>query len=218
MPTTSRRSRPTLPLVRVDGLLARPFVGFAGATTVAGAAATSFTAGIIGHAVTLGGLAVLTATAPTWLRGGAFAAGMAWLLAQDRYEHLGSRFRDAMEVWTGGLDTWDPIRAATVAVVSAIVTLALAALAIAFVEVSRPTAGALGLIVTGGIAHQAGRVARRRLRELSRGDAEPALHIEAGHRFSGRDEDAVARLEGRAEEAVERLEDRDRAEDPPGST
>jgi hypothetical protein len=208
MSTAPRRPRPAPPpLVRVDGLLARPFVGFAGATTVAGAAATSFSAGLVGHAVTLGGIAVLTAKAPTWLRVVAFSAALGWLLAQDRYEHLGSRFRNAMDVWTGGLDTWDPIRAATVAVVSAIVTLALAALAIAFVEISRPTAGALGLIVVGGIAHQASRVARRRLRELTYGATRPALRVEDGHRFSGRDEDAVARLEGQ-----------DRDEDPTGST
>jgi hypothetical protein len=208
MSTAPRRPRPTPPpLVRVDGLLARPFVGFAGATTVAGAAATTFTAGVIGHAVTLGGVAVLTADAPTWLRVAAFGATLGWLLAQDRYEHLGSRFRRTMDVWTGSIDTWEPIRAATVAVISATVTVTLAALAVAFLEVSRPTAGALGLIVTGGVAHQAGRVARRRLRALSDGDAPPTLHVEGGHRFAGRDEDAVARLEGR-----------DRTEEPPGPT
>jgi hypothetical protein len=208
MSTLLRRPLPVPPtLVRADRLLARPFVAFAGATTVGGAAATTIAAGTVGHAVTLGGTVVLTAHASTWTHIVAFSVALGWLVVQDRYEHLGSRFRNTISVWTGSFDTWEPVRAAAVAVLSALITSALASLALVFLASSPSTAGALGLLAMGGIAHQAGRVARRRLRELSDGEAASALHVEGGHRFAGRDEDAVAQLEGR-----------DRTQEPSGST
>jgi hypothetical protein len=208
MSTMLRRPLPLVPtLVRADSLLARPFVAFAGATTVGGAAATTIAAGTLGHAVTLGGTVVLTAHASTTTRLVACSVAIGWLLVQDRYEHLGSRFRDTISVWTGSFDTWEPIRAAAVAVLSALITTASAALALVLLASSPSTAGALGLLTVGGIAHQAGRVARRRLRELSDGGAAPALHVEGGRRFAGLDEAAVVRLEGR-----------DRTEEPSGST